>query len=140
MVGAARVRALAIVAFVFSLCACSSVDAPRACLTGKPAVETQLYFGLSRSNGAVSPRQWQDFVAHEIAPRFREGFTVMDGRGFWLSEAAKRTISENSKVLIRVHDGSAKENEAIDTIIESYKHAFAQESVLRVDRGVCAAF
>ncbi len=125
---------------VLALAACSAVDQPRACLAGKPAIETHLYFGLAKAQGAVSAREWQAFVEHEIAPRFPEGFTILDARGFWLSEEAKRTISENSKVLIRIHDGGARDNATIGAIIESYKHAFAQEAVLRVDENICAAF
>ena len=128
------------IGFALALGACSALDQPRACVAGKPAIETQLYFGLAKSQGAVSAREWQAFVEHEIAPRFPEGFTILDARGFWLSEAAKRTISENSKVLIRVHDGAAKDNAAIGSIIESYKRTFAQESVLRIDENICAAF
>jgi len=120
--------------------ACSTINPSTDCLAGKRAIETQLYFGLAKSRGAVGAREWQAFVEHEIAPRFPEGFTLLDGRGFWLNEDAKRTISENSKVLIRVHDGSPKDNEAIGAIVANYKRVFAQDSVLRVDENVCAAF
>jgi hypothetical protein len=134
------VKAAIAIGLALELGACAAVDQPRACLAGKPAVETQLYFGLAKSHGAVSAREWQAFVEHEIAPRFPEGFTILDARGFWLSEEAKRTISEDSNVLIRVHDGAAKDNAAIGAIIESYKRTFAQESVLRIDENICAAF
>lgn len=133
-------RLVAAVCVSLLLSACSTVSPPAACLAGKPAVETQLYFGLSTAHGAVSPRQWQSFVEREIAPRFPQGFSVADVRGAWLSAEAKRTISENSKLLIRVHEGSAADNEAITAIIESYKRAFVQESVMRVDQNICVAF
>ena len=123
-----------------SLGACSTAEPVTGCANGRPAVETQLYFGLSKPHGTVSAREWRDFVAREVGPRFPEGFTVLDARGFWLSETVKRTISEDSKVLIRVHDRDAKDDEAIGAIIENYKRAFAQESVLRVDQEICAAF
>lgn len=110
------------------------------CLSGKPAVQTQLYFGLSKTNGVVTPSEWQRFVDREIAPRFPQGFSVADVRGAWLSEEAKRTITENSKLLIRVHDGTPADNDAIGAIVASYKHAFAQESVMRVDQSICVAF
>ena len=131
---------LAAACLTLLLAACSTVEPPRACLAGKPMIETQLYFGLSKSHGVISAREWEGFVERDITPRFPEGFTILDARGFWLSAQAKHTISENSKVLIRVHDGAAKDNEAIDAIIESSKQAFAQESVLRVDDAICAAF
>lgn len=132
-------RSVPVLALAVTLAACSTTDEPRVCLAGKAAVETQLFFGLNTAHGAVSAREWESFVAREIAPRLPEGFTILDARGFWLSTAAKRTISENSKVLIRVHDMD-KDADALGAIIESYKRTFAQESVLRVDSPICAAF
>ena len=133
-------RILAPLCVSLSLAACTTIEQPRACLAGKAAVETQLYFGLSKAHGVVSAREWQSFVEREIVPRFPQGFSVADVRGAWLSEEAKRTITENSKLLIRVHDGSAADNEAINAIIDSYKRAFAQESVMRIDQDICVAF
>ncbi|MBI1212019.1 MAG: DUF3574 domain-containing protein [Alphaproteobacteria bacterium] len=124
-----------------ALAACSTMTpTPASCVAGKPAVQTQLYFGLSTKSGAVSPREWRRFVEREITPRFPQGFSVADVRGAWLSEEAKRTISENSKLLIRVHDGTPADNAAITAIIDSYKRDFAQESVMRVDQNICVAF
>ena len=122
------------------LTACSVPPPPKACPGGKPMIQTQIYFGLSKQKGNVSPREWQGFVEREIAPRFPEGFTIVDGRGFWLSQAENHTISENSKVVIRLHDVGDGQEKAIADIIENYKKAFAQEAVLRVDMPVCAAF
>jgi hypothetical protein len=133
-------RLIAAFCLSLTLAACSTVEQPRACLAGKAAVQTQLYFGLSKTRGVVSPREWQRFVEREISPRFPQGFSVADVRGAWLSEEAKRTITENSKLLIRVHDGSAADNDAINAIIDSYKRAFAQESVMRIDQNICVAF
>jgi hypothetical protein len=122
-------------ALILSACALK----PPACLTGKPAIQTQLYFGMNSSRGAVSPRAWQGFVAAEIAPRLAEGFTIVDARGFWLGQD-RRPEAENSKLLIRIHHGTAEEDAALAAIIRNYKKSFAQESVLRVDAPVCAAF
>lgn len=118
------------------LAGCAAKDV---CTTGKPAVQTQLYFGLNMEGGAVSEKEWRTFVASEIAPRLAEGFTIVDARGFWLGQD-KRPVAENSKLLIRIHHGTAEEVEALAGIIRTYKKSFAQESVLRVDAPVCAAF
>jgi hypothetical protein len=123
-----------------ALTACSTAEQTHACLAGKPAVETQLYFGLSKAHGVVTAREWQSFVERVITPRFPQGYSVAEVRGAWLSKEAKRTISENSKLLIRVHDGSAADNDAINAVIDSYKRAFAQESVMRIDQDICVAF
>ena len=104
-------------------------------------VETQLFFGMSKPRGgAVSTAQWNDFVKREVTPRFPEGFSVIDGAGFWLDGQTKRTISEKSKVIARMHPDDAASDQAITAIVDGYKTQFEQEAVLRVDRPVCAKF
>ncbi|MDZ4869967.1 MAG: DUF3574 domain-containing protein [Alphaproteobacteria bacterium] len=112
-----------------------------ACATGDAMVETQLFFGLSKpTGGTVSGRDWDAFVAREVSPRFPEGFSVIDGAGFWRDGATQKTISEKSKVVVRLHPPSAEANQAIGAIVDAYKVKFEQEAVLRVDRPVCATF
>ncbi len=102
-------------------------------------METQLFFGLSKpSGGTVSERAWQSFAVSEIAPRFPEGFSVLDGAGFWRDAATQKTISEKSKVVVRMHGNDA--DAAIAAIVTAYKTQFQQDAVLRVDRPVCAQF
>lgn len=104
-------------------------------------VETQLFFGMSKPKGGpVSEREWQTFVAGEIAPRFPEGFSVLDGAGFWRDAATKKTISEKSKVVVRVHAEGAASDAAIGAIVDAYKIRFQQDAVMRVDRPVCTQF
>lgn len=128
------------------LSACASVTPAQhggasACRVGDALVETQLFFGLSKpKGGVVSVRAFDAFVAREVAPRFPEGFTVIDGAGFWRDGASGRTISEKSKVIVRLHGADDNADQAIDAIIGAYKTAFDQEAVLRVDRPVCARF
>ena len=127
------------------LSACAGVpaaeQAPSVCRIGDALVETQLFFGLSKpKGGVVSSRAFDAFVRAEVAPRFPEGFTVIDGAGFWRDRASQRTISERSKVVVRLHGGDAAADQAIGAIIAAYKTAFNQEAVLRVDKPVCARF
>jgi hypothetical protein len=141
VVGDHGLRIVVLLCVSLALAACATPgERQSACLAGKPAVQTQLYFGLSKTKGVVTPREWQRFVEREIAPRFPQGFSVADVRGAWLSEDTRRTITENSKLLIRVHDGTPADNDAIGAIIDSYKRAFAQESVMRIDQNICVAF
>jgi hypothetical protein len=119
----------------------AAVTAPAACAVGDAMVETQLFFGMSKpKGGAVSQRDWDAFVAREVSPRFPEGFSVIDGAGFWRDGTTQKTISEKSKVLVRLHPASAEADQAIGAIVEAYKVKFEQEAVLRVDRPVCAKF
>jgi hypothetical protein len=119
----------------------ASAPATSACAVGDAMVETQLFFGMSKpKGGVVSVRDWDAFVAREVSPRFPEGFSVIDGAGFWRDGASQKTISEKSKVVVRLHPPSADADQAIGAIVEAYKVKFEQEAVLRVDRPVCAKF
>ena len=121
--------------------ACQTLQSEtRYCAAGDGMVETQLFFGLSKKNGEVATAEWKDFLNRDVVPRFAEGFTVLDAQGFWLNAEFKKTISEKSKVILRIHPEGAAHDRAIAAIIDAYKKRFVQESVLRVDRAVCARF
>jgi len=137
------VRTFAVVlALSLAGCVTPQAGAPAAsCASGDAMVETQLFFGMSRpKGGVVSTRDWDAFVAREISPRFPEGFSVIDGAGFWRDGASQKTISEKSKAVVRLHAPSAEADQAIGAIVDAYKVKFEQEAVLRVDRPVCATF
>lgn len=118
---------------------CVSAPAP-ACLVGEPMVETMLYLGLLRPGGSVSRFEFAAFVEREVAPRWKEGFTVLEGQGLWLSEQRNLTEREPSRVLIRLHDGSADASAQVEAIRAAYIQAFNQDAVLRTDRQTCASF
>jgi hypothetical protein len=68
----------------------------------KPMLRAELYFG--RDTGGtygVSERQWADFLARELTPRFPDGLTVLDGQGQWRDDRGA-TVREPSKVVIIV--------------------------------------
>ncbi len=135
-----RIAAAVFAAFILAACA-STPGSTSACAHGEAMVETQLFFGLSKpGGGTVGDKHWAQFVADEITPRFPEGFSVIDGAGFWRDGATQRTISEKSKVVVRLHPAAADADKAIADIIDAYKTRFEQEAVLRVDRTVCAQF
>lgn len=103
--------------------------------------ETRLYFGLSRPDGKiVSGKAFASFVASDITPALPEGFTILDGRGYWKDGTSSRTIAEPSKVLVRLHQATRGSNTALDRIADAYKRSFHQESVLRTDTLTCADF
>lgn len=135
-----------LIAALASCCAaCASADAQvadaPACRIGEAMVETQLFFGLTKPGGGrLNAAQWDAFVRKEVVPRLPEGFTVLDGAGYWLSGETKRTISEHSKVIVRLHAPDAAADASIDAIAKAYKKRFAQDSVLRVDKPACARF
>ena len=118
--------------------------APRDVVTGqaglKPMVRTELYFGLSMPGGkVVSEAEWQAFLERHITPKFKEGLTVLDADGRYLSDSGK-LIKEKSKVVILVHPDTPDARIAIFNIISAYKTQFRQESVLRVTDPVGVSF
>jgi hypothetical protein len=115
-------------------------DAAVACQVGAPMVETMLFMGLARPVGSVSRFEFQRFVETEVAPRWKEGFTILDGQGLWLSEQRGITEREPSRVLVRFHDGSAEASAQAEAIRDAYINAFEQDAVLRTDRQTCADF
>ena len=136
-------RCLAGVAFAAMLQGCVAVEPPpaRACAAGlEPWVMSELYFGLTWSQGAITEAQWQDFVAREIVPRLPEGFTIVQAEGAWRSSRTGETIRQPSRVLLRLRKADAAQEAALAGIVAAYKSRFQQQSVLRVDAEVCAAF
>jgi hypothetical protein len=101
-------------------------------------LRTTLYFGTTRPTGAVSELEWQMFLRDEVTSRFPDGLTVWDAQGQW--RVAKGTIvQERSKVLLIVHPDNAKAKAAVQDVIEKYRNAFEQESVLWETAAVCVA-
>lgn len=128
------------------LAATGCVSAPEtlavaaACQMGEPMVETTLFLGMARPGGSVSRFEFGEFVEKEVATRWKEGFTILEGQGLWFSEQRNITEREPSRVLIRFHDGSPKASADIEAIRDAYINAFEQDAVLRTDRVTCADF
>jgi hypothetical protein len=101
-------------------------------------VRTTLYFGTTRPTGAVSELEWQVFLRDEVTQRFPEGLTVWDAQGQWRTPRGS-IDQERSKVLLLVHRDTAKARAAVQEVIEGYRKAFQQESVLWETARVCAS-
>lgn len=110
------------------------------CAVGEPMVETMLFLGMARPGGQVSEAEFARFVEAEVTPRWKEGYTILEGQGFWYSEQRQITEREPSRVLVRFHDGGATASSAIEAIRDAYIGAFTQDAVLRTDRPTCADF
>ena len=108
------------------------------CAVGEPMVETMLFLGMARPGGSVSRFEFQQFVETEVAPRWKEGFTILEGQGLWLSEQRGITEREPSRVLVRFHDGSTDASAGVEAIRDAYIRTFEQDAVLRTDRTTCA--
>jgi hypothetical protein len=116
--------------------------APRTTTPVHDWVRTELYFGLSRRDGSViTEQEWAGFVNTLIAPRFPAGFTVVPAQGYFGSRD-QSPHSEPTRLLILFHDPSARDgaDDDISFVAAEYARKFDQESVLRVDAPVRAAF
>jgi hypothetical protein len=113
--------------------------APAECGSASAAqVRTTLYFGSARPTGSVSELEWQLFLRDEVTPRFPEGLTVWDADGQWRNP--KGSIEhERSKVMLLVHPDTDEASRAVTTVIDRYRKAFDQQSVLWETARVCVA-
>ena len=115
-------------------------DAAMSCAPlGSAFLRTTLYFGLNRPTGMVSDSQWRAFLRDEVTPRFPQGLTVWEANGQW-QQSNGRISRERAKVLLLVHDDTPAVRGKLLAVVESYKKAFQQESVLWESAHVCAAF
>jgi hypothetical protein len=101
-------------------------------------VRTTLYFGLSRPKGSVSELEWQIFLRDEVTRRFPDGLTVWQAEGQWLTPAGS-IDHEQSKVLLLVHTDTAAARQSVQAVIQAYRKAFDQQSVLWESSRVCVA-
>ena len=101
-------------------------------------IRTTLYFGLSRQKGSISELEWQLFLRDEVTRRFPEGLTVWQAEGQWLTPAGS-IDREQSKVLLLVHADTTEARQSVQTVIQAYRKAFDQQSVLWESSRVCVA-
>ena len=104
-------------------------------------METYLYFGQSKPDGGmISEKEWNSFKDEYISKLFKEGSTVLNGAGNWYDPVSHKLITEPTYVVIYFHKKSSTISAQIDSLISRYKKVFQQQSVLRVDKKVKAAF
>jgi len=104
-------------------------------------METDLYFAQSRPDGSlITEKEWNSFKEEHISKVFKEGSTTLNGVGNWLDPVSHKLITEPTHVVIYFYKKSSYISAQIDTLISRYKNMFQQQSVLRVDKKVKAAF
>ena len=107
-------------------------------VSSAPQLRTTLYFGLSRPKGSVSELEWQIFLRDEVTRRFPDGLTVWQAEGQWLTPAGS-IDREQSKVLLLVHADTPAARQSVQAVIQAYRKAFDQQSVLWESSRVCIA-
>jgi hypothetical protein len=107
----------------------------------KSMLRVEMFFGRNIGGRVgVTGAKWARFVAHELAPRFPDGLTVVDGGGWWRDPRGRTVANEPSKVVIIVTADNPGIRERIDAASAAYKAKFRQQSVGIVTDTVCAAF
>jgi hypothetical protein len=111
-----------------------------ACRQGSsPMVRTELIFGSERKTlPPVSDAEWQSFIDNEIAQRFPDGFTLLDGQGEW--RGSRGIVREKSHILILWYQSSPESQDKIEALRSIYDKQFGQDSVARIDGLDCVAF
>jgi hypothetical protein len=121
------------------LSACAQPGAPPVCTAPlKPALEVSLYFGRDKpAGGQVSDAEWASFVTEIVTPQFPAGHSIVDAGGQY-RDSSGRIVRESSKLIVIVVFDAPTHRPKVTSIVDTYVKRFGQESVLRVERPVCA--
>ncbi|MFZ3283982.1 DUF3574 domain-containing protein [Pseudomonas sp.] len=106
-------------------------------------LRTELYFSVGSidgKEGAVSPARWREFLDKEVTPRFPDGFSVLDAYGQWRDKGAKEPERLSTKVIVILHEDSAKNGVSIEAIRLAYKRITGDLSVLRLSQPAQVSF
>jgi hypothetical protein len=145
--------------FVFAACAllsaCASAprsgSVPAARVAGEPEtapapekwVRTELHFGIApyEAEGlglAAAEGSWRAFLDEEVAPRFSQGFTVLDGYGQGREGEGGEIARVRSRVLVIVHLDTPAARADVEALREAYRARTGAKSVLAVETPVAA--
>lgn len=141
--GRGRLRARGAVAglLLLSVAGCAAGAPAPAPVPGTQAlVRSELYFGRLKPDGSiVTDAEWRSFVADQIAPRFPDGFTVLDAMGQYRRRDGQ-IIAEPTKILQIVHAPDARPRASVQELRDRYRELFQQESVLLIENPARAGF
>src|SRR5438132_8551879 len=68
---------------MLGLAGCATAPTKLACPTGQAEMRTAQLFLAAKTPASPSEKDIRGFVAAEVAPRFPDGVTVIDGGGQW---------------------------------------------------------
>lgn len=124
---------------ILLLAACAP-QAPACTPPAVAATEFQLYFGRQKPGGEVTDAEWQEFVNEVLGPRFPDGLTIVDAQGRWRDPRSGTAVGERSEMVLIVVPSGASGHQAIGVAVQDYRRQFDQQSVLQVEKPVCATF
>jgi hypothetical protein len=95
---------------------------------------TELYFGTNRpKDPPVTDDEFGRFVDAHITKRFPGGMTLRSTHGQYLNSEGELVREKSFLVILFYPRGVHGASQRIQEIRDRYRHAFQQESVLRVD-------
>ncbi|MEV7416808.1 DUF3574 domain-containing protein [Streptomyces sp. NPDC089919] len=103
---------------------------------GTSYVETRLFFGTERADGApaVTDAQFMSFLDRRVTPAFPEGLTLQQGRGQWRNAHGVVEHERSYELLLLYPAAEADRRDVrVEQIRDAYAKEFAQESVGRAD-------
>ena len=127
-----RITPPLLVAAILAGCAAAPLPAPGAEVQDSACsrqVVERAYFGLQTPRGEVTAKEWRDFLAVTVTPKFPHGLTVIEGRGQWLGDNGK-IVQEPSRVLEVLHDATPEESEKLREVALEYRKRFDQDAVM----------
>src|SRR4051812_3689765 len=122
--------------------AAPQIVAPAACPDGtRRGVVAQLIFGRNIGHRlGVGEADWTRFLDQEVAPRFPDGLTVLNGLGQWRDPDTGRIVREPSKVLLVALPEGIEGRTRLKEIAEAYKEQFKQQAVANFLETACVSF
>lgn len=132
-----------LLAFLMPLSACNDRYESACDLLYSKAAEAEMFFGRSQPDGGtIDDEAFARFVEKEIIPRWPDGFTLLDGTGYWRGNAEK-TAKENVAILKVIGPHNTDFRAKLELLAKKYRQIFGQEAVLfslkGVDARLCAA-
>ncbi|GAC1425791.1 MAG: DUF3574 domain-containing protein [Acidobacteriaceae bacterium] len=106
-------------------------------------VDTKLYFGLGPASDptrGATEAQWQDFLDHEVTPRFPAGLSVLDIYGQWQGATQSEPEHERTKLLIVDYPSTPENNAKVEAIRLAWKQRTHAQSVLKVTQPADVSF
>jgi uncharacterized protein DUF3574 len=135
-----RARGVAAALLLVTAAGCGGMAAPTPPPNTQALVRSELYFGRQKPDGSVvTDAEWRAFVTNEIAPRFPDGFTVLEALGQYRMKDGQ-IQTEPTKILLLVHPPEAAPRAAIQALRDAYRRLFQQESVLLIESPARAGF
>jgi hypothetical protein len=115
----------------------AQMAAPACATPLKAALQVDLYFGRGSAGREVSDAEWASFLNEEVTPRFPDGLSVFDVSGQYRNAQGAIERERSKRLTVVVFDAPFHLGK-VQAIVASYSRRHGQDSVLRVERSVCA--